>query len=103
MLMPRTVPHSGLSKNLKMSFNAPMKKLIFLAGVFFLTSCGVQAIKQQYNEVDAAWAEVLNQYQRRTDLIPNVVNVVKGYATHEKTTLENVVQARAQATQVQVK
>jgi len=49
--------------------------------------------------VDAAWAEVQNQYQRRADLVPNLVNVVKGYAAHEKEVLESVTTARSQATQ----
>ena len=48
----------------------------------------------------AAWSEVLNQYQRRADLIPNLVETVKGYAAHEKEVLEGVVEARAKATQV---
>jgi LemA protein len=67
-----------------------------------LGGCGVQAIPQQLNEVDAAWAEVLNQYQRRADLVPNLVNTVKGYAKQEKDVLESVVQARASATQIKL-
>lgn len=67
-----------------------------------LAGCGVQSIPTQLNEVDASWAEVLNQYQRRSDLIPNLVEVVKGYAKHEKETLEGVIQARASATQIKV-
>ncbi len=66
------------------------------------TGCGIQSIPQQANEVEASWSEVLNQYQRRADLIPNLVEVVKGYAKHEQETLEGVVQARAQATQVKI-
>lgn len=68
----------------------------------FLVGCGWQSIPQQKNEVDATLAEITNQYKRRADLIPNLVNVVKGYATHEKETLEGVVQARAKATQITV-
>jgi LemA protein len=66
------------------------------------TACGIQKIPQQNNAVDSAWAEVLNQYQRRNDLIPNLVRVVAGYASHEKETLTTVTEARAKATSVQV-
>ncbi|HET6413025.1 MAG TPA: LemA family protein [Anaeromyxobacter sp.] len=68
-----------------------------------LGGCGVQAIPQADNAVSAAWAEVENQYQRRADLVPNLVETVKGYASHEKETLEAVVDARARATQVTIK
>src|SRR5690606_36127641 len=80
-----------------------MKRLIplLLMGVLF-SACGVQSIPQQQNQVEAAWAEVLNQYQRRADLIPNLVNTVKGYAQHESETLESVMKARASATQVKI-
>lgn len=74
----------------------------FLFFVFLLTGCGVQSIPQSLNEVDAAFAEVQNQYKRRADLIPNLVNTVKGYASHEQETLEAVISARAKATQIQV-
>lgn len=67
-----------------------------------LNSCGLQSIPQQVNEVEASWAEVLNQYQRRSDLVPNLVNIVKGFATHEKETLENVIKARSEATQIKL-
>jgi LemA protein len=77
-----------------------MKILSLLAITVFLTSCGIQSIPTALNEVDANWAEVQNQYKRRSDLIPNLVEVVKGYASHEKETLEGVVNARAKATSV---
>jgi LemA protein len=69
---------------------------------FFLVSCGLQSIPQANNQLEADWAEVMNQYKRRSDLIPNLVNTVKGYATHEKETLESVIAARAKATSIQV-
>lgn len=69
---------------------------------FFSSSCGVQSIPQANNDVEAKWAEVQNQYKRRADLIPNLVEVVKGYASHEKETLQQVVEARAKATGVNI-
>jgi LemA protein len=67
-----------------------------------LAGCGIQSIPQANNAVAGAWAEVENQYQRRSDLVPNLVETVKGYASHEKETLEGVMAARAQATQVKI-
>ena len=75
---------------------------IVSVSVVLLSSCGLQSIPQAKNEVDASMAEITNQYKRRADLIPNLVSVVKGYATHEKETLEGVVEARAKATQVTI-
>ena len=66
------------------------------------SGCGFQSIPKAENAVGAAWAEVENQYQRRADLVPNLVETVKGYAAHERETLEAVVQARASATQVKI-
>lgn len=80
------------------SFN--LFSLLFLS--LFVTSCGLQSIPQANNAVEGAWAEVQNQYKRRSDLIPNLVQTVKGYASHEKETLEGVVEARAKATSIQV-
>lgn len=68
--------------------------------MFLSVSCGMQSIPTALNQVDADWAEVQNQYKRRADLIPNLVEVVKGYAAHEKETLTGVIEARAKATQV---
>ncbi len=70
--------------------------------LFILTACGVQSLPESKNEVEAAWAEVQNQYKRRADLIPNLVETVKGYAAQEKETLVQVVEARAKATQTNV-
>jgi LemA protein len=67
-----------------------------------LSACGYNTIPTAEEKAKAAWSEVLNQYQRRADLIPNLVETVKGYAAHEKDTLEAVVEARAKATQVTV-
>ncbi|PWK76261.1 LemA protein [Aminobacter sp. AP02] len=76
---------------------------VFLAVVVpLLSACGYNTIPTQEEQAKAAWSEVLNQYQRRADLIPNLVETVKGYASHEQDTLEGVVQARAKATQVTV-
>ncbi|WP_019172843.1 LemA family protein [Pseudaminobacter salicylatoxidans] len=64
-----------------------------------LAGCGFNTIPTNEEKAKAAWSEVLNQYQRRADLIPNLVETVKGYASHEKETLDAVVEARARATQ----
>ena len=68
-----------------------------------LSACGaVNQLPTLDEKAKAAWAEVLNQYQRRTDLIPNLVETVKGYATHEQSTLVEVTEARAKATAVTI-
>jgi LemA protein len=67
-----------------------------------LWGCGYNDLQGLDEDTKASWSEVVNQYQRRADLIPNLVATVKGYAAHEKETLEGVVQARAQATGLQV-
>lgn len=80
-----------------------MKTIVLtLIAALFFSSCGIQSIPQQKNEVDAALAEITNQYKRRADLVPNLVNVVSGYAKHEKETLTGVTEARAKATQMTV-
>ena len=73
-----------------------------MSALLFLASCGMQSIPAQKNEVEASLAEITNQYKRRSDLVPNLVNTVKGYAAHEKDTLEGVTEARAKATQLTV-
>ncbi|MBT3981444.1 MAG: LemA family protein [Bacteriovoracaceae bacterium] len=79
-----------------------MNTFLILVLAIFLTSCGIRSIPQTLNQVEADWAEVQNQYKRRTDLIPNLVATVKGYASHEKETLESVISARASATQIKI-
>lgn len=77
--------------------------LLFLGLLLpLLSACGYNAIPTADERAKAAWSEVLNQYQRRADLIPNLVETVKGYAAHEKEVLESVVEARAKATQVNI-
>ena len=66
-----------------------------------LTGCGYNTIQRQDEQVKSAWSEVLNQYQRRADLIPNLVNTVKGYAAQEQTVLLGVTQARAKVGSIQ--
>lgn len=67
-----------------------------------LSSCSYNSMVEADEGVKAQWAKVENQYQRRADLIPNLVNTVKGYAAHETSTLEAVVEARSKATQITV-
>jgi len=77
--------------------------LLALGALLLFGMCGTYNSTVKKDEgVKAAWSQVENQYQRRSDLIPNLVNTVKGYADFEKSTLEAVVQARASATQVKV-
>ena len=70
--------------------------------LFGLAACDVNAVPRQDEAVKAAWGQVLNQYQRRTDLIPNLVETVKGYARQEQQVLVAVTEARAKATQMQL-
>jgi len=67
-----------------------------------LSGCGYNEFQAKDEATKAAWGEVVNQYQRRADLIPNLVNTVKGYASHERGTLEAVTRARAAATSFQI-
>ncbi|MGM9863042.1 MAG: LemA family protein [Lepagella sp.] len=67
-----------------------------------LQSCNYNSLVEKQQKVDQSWAEVENQYQRRADLVPNLVSTVKGYAAHESSTLEKVTQARAAATSINI-
>ena len=82
-----------------------MRKLFVAAtllGTLLLSGCGYNAMQSQDETIKAAWAEVLNQYQRRADLVPNLVQTVKGFAAQEQAVLIGVTEARAKATSVRV-
>ena len=86
---------ASLSRTVRIAFMIPLLS-------FLLAGCGINDIPTYEEQAKAKWSDVLNQYQRRTDLIPNLVETVKGFANQEKTVLEEVTKARAQATSVQV-
>ena len=77
-------------------------RVILLIAILILPGCGYNTLQQRDEKVKAAWSEVLNQYQKRADLVDNLVQVVKGYAVHERDTLEAVIKARSRATSIQV-
>ena len=77
-------------------------KIVVLAMLMLnLNGCGYNTMQAQDEQVNAGWSEVLNQYQRRADLIPNLVNTVKGYASHEREVLTQVTEARARVGSIQ--
>ncbi len=82
-------------------------KLIFMLMVIAaftttLNGCGYNTFQTNDEQIKASWSEVINQYQRRADLVPNLVNTVKGYASHEREVLEQVTEARSRAGSIQV-
>lgn len=77
-------------------------KLIVVAAILFVSGCGYNNLQVTDEQIKSAWSEVLNQYQRRADLVPNLVNTVKGYAEHEKEVLENVTNARSKVSSISV-
>ncbi|PKO25343.1 MAG: hypothetical protein CVU35_04640 [Betaproteobacteria bacterium HGW-Betaproteobacteria-8] len=81
-----------------------MRRLLTVFLLFLtlaLSGCGYNKLQATDEQINSAWSEVLNQYQRRADLVPNLVNVVKGYAAHEQEVLENVTNARARVGGIQ--
>jgi LemA protein len=76
--------------------------LVAVGAGFGLSGCGYNKLQNQDEGVKAAWAQVVNQYQRRADLVPNLVNTVKGYAAQEERVLVGVTEARARATSIQL-
>jgi LemA protein len=83
---------------MKLSFRV----MILFLTIFMLTGCGYNSLQQQEEAVFRAWGDVESNLQRRADLIPNLVETVKGYAAHEKETLQAVVEARSQAAGVKL-
>jgi LemA protein len=79
-----------------------VRALALAIGGLALAGCGINTIPTLQERAKASWSEVLNQYQRRADLIPNLVETVKGYAAQESKVLTEVVEARAKATQMQI-
>jgi len=79
----------------------PSLFVVFLAALF-IAGCGVNNIPTYDEAVTAAWSQVQNQYKRRADLVPNLVNTVKGYAAHEEEVLIEVVEARSKVSQMQL-
>lgn len=76
--------------------------VLMLAATLLLNGCGYNTLQSGDEQVKASWSEVVNQYQRRADLVPNLVNTVKGYAAHEKEVLTQVAEARSRAGAIQV-
>ena len=85
-----------------MNFMKKTAVVVALAGTLTLSGCGYNTLQVKDEAVTAAWSEVQNQYQRRADLVPNLVNVVKSYAKHEEQVLTEVTQARANVTGLKV-
>lgn len=79
-----------------------LKWILAVSFVATLSACGYNDFQMKDEATKAAWSEVVNQYQRRADLVPNLVKVVQGYASHERETLEAVTRARATATSFQI-
>ena len=79
-----------------------MKLLAVASLMFALTGCGYNTFQSLDEEAKAGWSEVLNQYQRRADLVPNLVETVKGYAAHEQEVLTDVANARSKVGSMQV-
>jgi LemA protein len=88
--------------NLAIGRNNWARALLVLFLPLYLAGCGINDIPTKDEQVKAAWGDVQNQYQRRADLVPNLVATVQGYAQQEKAVLVDVVKARASATQVKV-
>ena len=83
-------------------FKKWLAALALITSMFALSGCGYNTMQTQDEAANAAWSEVLNQYQRRADLIPNLVNTVKGYANHEEEVFTKVTEARSKVGSIQM-
>jgi LemA protein len=88
--------------NVQQRYRSAWQMTVLLVLGSVLAGCGINTIPTLDEQAKAAWSQVQNQYQRRADLIPNLVETVKGYAQHEQDTLTAVIEARAKATSIQV-
>ena len=79
-----------------------LRLMLLVVAAISISGCGYNAIQQKDEAVKAGWSEVLNQYKRRADLIPNLVNTVQGYAQQERQVLTEVTNARSKVGQIQV-
>jgi LemA protein len=91
-----------VSGTVRTALRATAAAALIVGAPMALTGCGYNEFQSLDEQVNASWSEVLSQYQRRSDLIPNIVNTVKGEASFEQDTLTKVVEARAKATSIQV-
>jgi len=101
-LLSKLLSYFIKEKNMKKSWIVIIVIVVVLIGFYSMFKGTYNNMVTKGESVDAQWSQVENVYQRRADLIPNLVNTVKGYATHEKETLEGVVEARAKATSVNI-
>jgi LemA protein len=88
-------------KTMQKSFQKISLKVLLLSAVLSLSGCGYNAFQAGDEQIKADWSEVLNQYQRRADLIPNLVSTVKGYAAHEEKVFTEIAEARSRVGSIQ--
>jgi len=87
---------------LSIAARQPWRWMLLLGLMLSLSGCGINNIPTLDEKVKSAWSQVENQYQRRADLVPNLVQTVKGFASQERETLTAVIEARSKATSIQV-
>ncbi len=102
MDMPKTPAPFSRPASRPTSLSAGWRLAVLVLMAMMLTGCGINNIPRYDEQVKSAWAQVENQYQRRADLVPNLVETVKGFAEQEQETLTAVIEARSRATSIQV-